>query len=122
MPSATNLVGLGINPFQATALAGPIVTKTDTSLTMDNNYDNFWLRMNNSGAITITLPLNSTRAIEPGFSCVIEQMGAGQVTISAAGGVTLNANPGAKTNGASAVCGLTKVGVNEWTAYGNLST
>ena len=45
--------------------------------------------LNNASAITLTLPQQSTATLPEGFSCIIRQLGAGQVTVAVEGSDTL---------------------------------
>lgn len=78
--------------------------------------------LTNGSAITLTVPTNST-AFPIGTQILLYQGGAGQVTISPAGGVTIRSQ-GSKLKlfGQYAVAGLLKVGTDEWVAFGNLTT
>jgi hypothetical protein len=48
------------------------------------------ITLNNANAVTVTVP----SGLGAGFSCVLIQQGAGQVTVSAGGGVTLQSFQG----------------------------
>lgn len=53
------------------------------------------LEVNSASAVTLTVPSTLAAA----FNCIVSQIGAGQVTIAAGSGATLNAFGGAKTAG-----------------------
>ena len=79
------------------------------------------VEMNVATANTLTIPLNSSIAFPIGTKIDITQYGAGQVTITATGGVTLRSFTSyIKLAGQYAACTLVKIGTNEWYAYGNL--
>jgi hypothetical protein len=104
--------------------SGPktINLQTGTSYTLVlADADNVWLRMNNAGATTLTVPPNSSVAIPIGTQIEGNQAGAGQVTIVAGVGVTVNASPGLKVAAQYGVFGLMKVATDTWVAYGRLS-
>lgn len=65
----------------------------------------------NSSAQTYTIPLNSSVAYETGTSIDVLNISTGTVTLSPAGGVTLN---GATTVGAGAKVRITKTGTDTW--------
>jgi len=72
-------------------------------------------------ANTLTVPPNSSVAFPTGTLILIVQTGAGQTTITAGAGVTINSTPGLKlrTQWSSAV--LVKRDTNTWFAAGDLS-
>lgn len=75
----------------------------------------------NASAITLTVPENSTTAFPIGTQILLYQGGAGQVTITPAGAVTIRAQVGLKIAGQYAVAGLLKLATDEWVAFGNLT-
>ena len=81
------------------------------------------VEMNVAGANTLTIPANADAAFPIGTQITVIQYGAGQTTIAAAAGVTLNALGGAlKTTAQYAAASLYKRGTNEWIAFGSLTT
>jgi hypothetical protein len=52
--------------------------------------------MNNASANTLTVPANSSAAFPIGAQVTVIQKGAGQTTVTGAGGVTLNSISGEK--------------------------
>lgn len=77
--------------------------------------------LSNSGAITLTVPTNASQALPVGTQILLVQKGAGQVTIAAAGGVTVNATPGLKISAQHAAAALVKLATDEWVAIGSLA-
>ena len=77
--------------------------------------------LTNGSAITLTVPTNASVAFPTGTQILLYQGGAGNVTISPAGGVTVRSD-GAKLklNAQYAVGGLLKLATDEWVAFGNL--
>lgn len=76
--------------------------------------------LNNSSAITLTVPPNSSVAFETGDQVNLLQLGAGQVTVAAGSGVTLRAQgTRVKLNGQYALATLVKIGTDEWVLVGN---
>lgn len=70
---------------------------------------------------TLTVPSNSSVPFAVGTTVTIRQKGAGQVTITpAGGGVILQYKDGLKTSGQYAVASLVKVATNTWAAFGAL--
>ena len=80
------------------------------------------ISLSNAASITLTVPLNSSVAFPTGTQILLYQSGAGQVTVSAAGGVTIRSQgTKLKLNGQYSVAGLLKVGTDEWVLFGNTS-
>ena len=79
--------------------------------------------MSVGSACTLTVPPNSSVAFAAGVAIAVAQVGAGQCTITAGSGVTINSFGGAlKIAGQYAGAQLYKTGTNSWLAIGNLST
>ena len=79
------------------------------------------VEMNVASANTLTVPLNATVAWPVGSSIDILQMGAGQTTIVATAGVTINSTPGLKIRTQYASATLIKRATNTWILIGDLS-
>lgn len=79
------------------------------------------ITMSNASANTFTVPPNSSVAFGIGTQLNIMQLGAGQTTIVAGSGVTLNSD-GAKLklNAQYAVATCVKTDTNVWVVVGNL--
>ena len=78
--------------------------------------------MSNASANNFTVPPNSSVAFGIGTQINIAQLGAGQVTIVAGAGVTINsAGTKLKLKEQYAVATVVKTGTDEWFAVGNLS-
>lgn len=105
---------------------GNVISHILTS-TLTGNYtlvladDGTIIQMNVASANTVTVPLNSSVAFPVGTQIIIQQAGAGQTTIVATGGVTLNATPGLKLRAqfSGAVC--IKYASDAWFVFGDLS-
>lgn len=105
---------LGLNPAPIEILG----TAHTLVLTDDGQY----LRALNSADTTITVPAEADVAFSLGTAIVIEQGGAGTVTLAPAGGVTLNSRGGALASaGQFAVFQLKKVAADEWTIVGDVA-
>jgi hypothetical protein len=78
------------------------------------------IEVNNGSANTVTIPLNSSVAFPIGTQITVLQTGAGQTTIAATGGVTLNATPGLKLRAQWSSVTLIKRGTDTWVAVGDL--
>ena len=78
--------------------------------------------MSNASANNFTVPPNSSVAFGIGTQLNIAQLGAGQTTIVAGSGVTLNsAGSKLKLNAQYAVATCVKTDTNTWFVVGNLS-
>lgn len=82
------------------------------------------VRAANAAAITVTVPANAAVAIPVGSVIGIRQVGAGRVTCSPSGGVTINTPTGflPATGRQGAEIMLHKVGADEWDITGDLGT
>lgn len=95
-------------------------SQTGTTYTAVADDAEGYIQFNNAGAITFTIPANSSVAYPLGTLISWEQLGAGVVTVAGAGGVTLNSRGALlNTNGQYAVVHAKKVGTDTWTVYGD---
>jgi hypothetical protein len=80
------------------------------------------VRVTNAGAVALTVPDNATIPFPIGTSILVIQGGVGQVTLTPAGGVTLN-SAGAKLKLTSqySAAALVKMAADEWVVSGDLS-
>lgn len=79
--------------------------------------------LNNASAITLTVPTNASQAIPVGCEIDIAQTGAGQVTLSPAGGVTLRSKSSyVKLASQYSAATLKKLGTDEWLLVGDLTS
>jgi len=87
----------------------------DTTYTLAATDRNRVLRFTASSAVAVTVPANASVAIGVGTVVHIRQAGTGAVTVSAAGGVTINgtASPSAQHDTTS----IMKVDTDEWDAF-----
>ena len=76
--------------------------------------------LSNAAAITLTVPLNSSVAFATGAVINIQQIGAGQVTVAGASGVTVTGT-GTKLRTQYSAAALVKTGTDSWTLIGDLS-
>lgn len=79
------------------------------------------VELSNSSAITVTVPTNSSQAFPVGAQITLIQTSAGQVTVSPAGGVTLNATPGSKLRSQWSSATLIKRATDTWILIGDLT-
>lgn len=101
---------------------GQFNAQTGTSYTLALTDVAKIVSLSNAAAITLTVPENSSVAFPVGTQILLYQAGAGQVTISPAGAVTIRSQ-GTKLKlfAQYAVAGLLKVATDEWVAFGNLA-
>jgi hypothetical protein len=79
------------------------------------------IEMSYATANTLTVPTNASVAFPVGTQIAVLQTGAGQTTITPAGGVTINGYPGLKLAAQWAGCVLTKRATNTWVVQGGLT-
>ncbi len=78
------------------------------------------VEMNVGSANSLTVPPNSSAAFPIGSQITILQVGAGQTTLVAGSGVTVNATPGLKLRAQWSSVTLIKRGTDTWVALGDL--
>ena len=105
----------------ATAMIA-INAQTGTTYTTVLADDGKLITCSNAASIALTIPPNSSVAYGIGTQINIAQLGAGQVTITAGAGVTLNSS-GAKLKlkDQYSVATCVKTDTNTWFVVGNLS-
>lgn len=79
------------------------------------------LELNHTSAITATVPNDSTVFFPVGTQIDLLQTGAGQVTLAAASGVTINSAIGLKLRTQWSSATLIKRAANTWVLIGDLS-
>lgn len=111
-----------------TALAAVFVAKTQTinaqtgtTYTLVLTDASKLVTLNNAAAIALTVPTNATVALAVGASIDLAQIGAGQVTVAGASGVTVNATPGLKFRARYSGATLVKTATDTWLLVGDLS-
>jgi len=102
----------------ANALAVSINAQT-TNYTLVLQDSSRFVEMGSSSAITLTVPNNTSVAFPIGSQVTVVQTGTGQVTVSGAGGVTVNARIGTKLSGQWSAGLLTKRDTNLWMLNGD---
>lgn len=80
-----------------------------------------FITLTNVSAITLTVPPNSSVAFPVGTEIICAQLGAGQVTVAAGAGVTVNASPGLKVAAQYGTVALKKTATDTWLAFGRLA-
>lgn len=98
-----------------------VQTGTTYTPVLEDSYNKI-VTLDNASAITVTIPAFASVAYETGAVLNFMQKGAGQVTFSPAGSVTLNSQGGQlKMAGQWAMASMVKIAENTWVVYGNLS-
>ena len=101
---------------------GQLNAQTGTSYTLVLTDVAKVITLSNAAAITLTVPANSSVAFPIGTQILLYQKGAGQVTITPAGGVTIRSSGSKlKTTDQYSVAGLLKEDTDTWIAFGNLA-
>lgn len=83
---AADPLDLTIEQVQAMLATMRINAQTGTTYSLQASDNGKTITLDNAAAITVTIPTG----LGAGFQCMLIQKGAGQVTLAAAGGVTLN--------------------------------
>jgi C4-dicarboxylate-specific signal transduction histidine kinase len=105
----------------ATAMIA-INAQTGTTYTTVLTDDGKLITCSNAASIALTIPPNSSVAYGIGTQINIAQLGAGQVTLVAGAGVTLNSSgTKLKLKDQYAVATCVKTDTNTWFVVGNLS-
>jgi hypothetical protein len=79
------------------------------------------VEVNNSSAITVTVPTNASVPYPVGTQITILQTGAGQITVAGPSGGTLNATPGTKLRAQWSSATLIKRATDTWVLIGDLT-
>jgi hypothetical protein len=105
------------------AINGPTVNAQTANYTLALTDAGKLVTMSVGSACTLTVPPNSSVAFAVGAAIAVVQKGAGQVTITAGSGVTINSFGGAlKVAGQYAGVELYKEATDTWYAIGNVTT
>ncbi len=101
----------------------PIIDSTATSLTLALTHAGAIVRQSNASAITTTVPTNASVAFPIGTSVGLRQVAAGAITVSGAGGVTINVPTGhtAVSRAQGSSLALIKVATDTWDLTGDLA-
>ena len=115
----------GVQTLTNKTLTAPIITiainAQAASYTLVLTDQSDLVEISNASANTLTVPLDSSVAFPIGTTVTILQTGAGQTTITPAGGVTINGTPGLKLRAQWSSATLVKRATDTWVAIGDLS-
>lgn len=98
-----------------------INAQTGTTYTLVLTDNNKLVELANASAITVTVPTNASVAFPVGTTVNLLQTNGGQVTVSPAGGVTLNYTPGNKLRTTWSSATLIKRATDTWVLIGDLA-
>lgn len=115
----SDVTGLQTELDGKAAAAMTINTQTD-SYTLVLGDATKYIRMNKATAVNLTVPANSSVAFLVGTQIPFRQVGAGQVTVVAGGGVTINTAETLKLRTQGSTGSLIKVATDEWDLAGDL--
>ena len=101
-----------------TNTSASVVALTGTSHSLSAAHNGKTVTLTNAAAITLTVP----NTLPVGFSCLLVQGGAGQVTVTPGSGVTFWARNGAKLGGNKAAAALSYVASNTYLLAGDVTT
>lgn len=104
----------------AAIVAKNTVTGTTYALVLGDAFD--LIEVNASAAFTLTVPTNSAAAFPLLTEIHICQIGTGQVSVTGASGVTVNATPGLKFRAQWSAATLIKRDTDSWLLTGDLDT
>ena len=123
---ATGPVG-ATGPQGVTGSTGPsgdpglVINSQTVSYTLVLSDASKLVEINSGSANNLTVPLNSSVAFPIGTQISLLQVGAGQMTVVATGGVTINATPGLKLRAQWSSATLVKRNTDTWVLVGDLS-
>jgi hypothetical protein len=114
--------GLSMSSTGTLSLAGfSVASQTGTTYTAVLGDASTYIQFSNAGAITFTIPPNSSVAFPVGTVIEMEQSGAGALSVAAGAGVTINSRGADLTlAGQYAVASIKKVATDTWTLTGDL--
>jgi hypothetical protein len=116
-------LGVRIDGVEADSKKVAFNVQTGTTYTLVLGDAGKLITLNNGSAITLTVPAEATVVFPTGSRVDIAQLGAGQVTIASAGGVTVNAKDGDnKLDGQYSAATLIYRGSDVWLMIGDLSS
>lgn len=98
--------------------------QTGTTYTLVLTDNGRLVTLSNASAITVTVPLNSSVAYATGAIINVQQIGAGQVTIQGASGVTITSTGATattpKTRAQYSAASIIKTATDSWTVIGDI--
>lgn len=101
-------------------IADTVLNAQTASYTLALTDKNKLVEISNASANTLTVPPNSSVAFPVGSTLTVLQTGAGQCTITAGSGVTVNGTPGLKLRTTWSSATLIKRATDTWVALGDM--
>ena len=121
MTEDAKLVGVTIHYTASVSSQVAINTQTGTTYTTVLTDASKLVTLNNGSAITLTIPPNSSVAYPIGTKIDLLQIGAGQVTVAAGSGVTVNSTPTLKLRAQYSGGTCIQYAANTWIFAGDLA-
>lgn len=122
---AGDVTTTGVQTLTNKTLTAPIITLATNaqtaSYTLALTDQSKVVEMSVASANNLTIPLNSSVEFPTGTTITVLQTGAGQTTLVATGGVTVNGTPGLKLRAQWSSATLIKRATDTWVAIGDLS-
>lgn len=119
--NSNDITGTGNVDITGSVIAqSSINTQTGTTYTFVLADASKLVTLNNAAAITLTIPTNSSVAFPVGTKIDLAQLGAGQVTVAGAGGVTVNSTPTLKLRAQYSAATCIKTATDTWLLVGDL--
>ena len=110
------LTAAQMTTLQASVWSDDVNAQTGTSYTLVLTDAGKQITMTNASASTLTVPTNATVAFATGVKIIVINLGAGAVTLTPAGGVTISANTTNLALTQYQVATLIKTATNTWVA------
>lgn len=111
-----NLTGGNASTSTLAGFSANVNVQTGTSYQLTTADNGKIITLNNSGAITLTVP-----SLFAGFNCMIIQLGTGQVTLSGSGTTITNRSGFTKSGGTNAIVTLIAINATTFISGGDMS-
>jgi hypothetical protein len=111
-----NLTGGNASTSTLAGFAANLNVQTGTSYQLTASDNGKIITLNNTGAITLTVP-----SLFAGFNCMLIQLGAGQVAITGSGTTISNRSGLTKSGGTNAIVTLIAINANTFISGGDMS-
>lgn len=98
------------------------IQEAGTTLNTDSAHWDQVIESTNSGGLTVTVRTFANSGLDIGACVYFLQGSTGQITLVAAGGVTLETPDSLKTRGQECIIGIKHVSLNKWQVFGDLET
>jgi hypothetical protein len=108
------LTAAQMTTLQASVWSDDVNTQTGTSYTLVLTDAGKQVTLSNASAVTLTVPANASVAFDIGVKITFINLGAGVVTLTPAGGVTVNAATGDLNIPQYGIGQLIKTATNTW--------